>query len=501
MSNPWQMTDSEAMQRRHSSAPGDVDPAPAEVEPSTQQPTTRGFPQWLPRAEPAAAPPNTVAPEPAPATPEPTALAPAPPSPAPPQFRAPASPAPQPAASDQPAPPVSQLRPAAEPSPQPAPPQASPAPVVTPPAAVPPPAAAKPPVPQMPPAPRTTQLVVTLPDIDPTPVRPPQNAPKPDPRADRAGAYNMRADSRMVRDPDRGASGWWRRMSQRLGGDQSMPAEQALAQVKKTLSRPMVIAFLNHDGGSAKTTVAAATGQQLATHRRDRIIALDAADAVGGLTQRLPVDNESTIRTFLNNRGTIRKWTDARQHTSQGRTGLELLTSGNSIADEDLLTGSDYREVIRILTAHDTYNLVLVDCDAGVTGELKDEVLRTADVLVIPLAGRDGVAGGVTVANRLKYLAAKYPAEADHFEDLLANAIVVISHINRTSALKDKEVERRFINIGVRSVHVIPFDPLLQDGMKVDLSTMARKTESSYLTVTAEIVRALTRINDDRAGR
>jgi MinD-like ATPase involved in chromosome partitioning or flagellar assembly len=171
---------------------------------------------------------------------------------------------------------------------------------------------------------------------------------------------------------------------------------------------------------------------------------------------------------------------------------LELLTSGRSIADEDILTADDYRKVISVLTDRDTYNLILVDCDAGVTGELMNEVFRSADLLVIPVAGSDGVAGGVATANRLRYLADKYPDAADHFLGLLRNAIVVLSQLNQRSTVKVDAVRALFTDtIRVRAVKSIPFDPLLQDGQSVDISTISAKTERQFLALAAEIVSAL----------
>ena len=330
-----------------------------------------------------------------------------------------------------------------------------------------------------------TRVQLTLPDVP----RPPLADPAP---VERTPRFRVEGAQNVIKNPDAGVSGWWRRTAGRFGKPVELPPEQQLLRIKKHLGAPRVIAFCNHDGGCTKTTTTAAVGQELATHRRDRIIAIDAADAVGGLSQRLPIENASTIRTLLKNLSTVRKWTDARAHTSQGRSGLELLTSGQSIADEDILSASDYRRVISVLTAHDTYNLILIDCDAGVTGELMDEVFRSADLVVIPVAGSDGVAGGVATANRLRYLAEKYPDAADHFLGLLRNAIVVISHLNQRSTVKDATVREWFTDkIRVRAVKSIPFDPRLQDGQSVDISAISPKTERQFLALAAEIVTAL----------
>lgn len=333
-------------------------------------------------------------------------------------------------------------------------------------------------------SPGSTQVRVELPTAaaplqDPAPI---EHHPR----------YKVGATRSVVKDPTKGLPGWWRRVQTKLGRRIELPREQLQQQIRKELPGPRVVAVCNHSGGSGKTTTTAAIGQELATHRRDRVIAIDAAVAVGGLSQRLPRDNKSTIRTLLRNLPSVDRWTAARQHTSQGRTGLELLASGDSIADEDVLTSAEYRSVIARLTANDTYNLVLVDCDAGVIGELKDEVLRSADVIVIPVAGTDGVAGGVTTANRLRYLADKEPERAEHFIGLLSNAIVVHNHLTPRSVIKDAGVVAHFVDkIKVRHVHSIPFDPLLQDGQEVDVSAMNPRTEYGYLAVATEVVLAL----------
>lgn len=297
----------------------------------------------------------------------------------------------------------------------------------------------------------------------------------------------------MVRTPDTGVTGLWHKLNRRLES-RPLPPEQLMMNLKKPLSSPAIVAVVNHSGGSGKSTMTAGMGQQLATHRRDRVIAVDAAVAIGGLSQRLPVNNESTIQTLLDNIGAVRKWSDARQHTSQGRTGLELLTSGSSIADDAVLTAEGYRQVIGALTANDAYNLILVDCDAGVNGPLMDAVFDSADVLVVPLSGMDGVAGAVTTMNRLAYLADKHPQRKTHYRNLIADAVVVVNHIAPKSRLKEQEVSTMFLDrIGVRSVVSVPFDPVLVDGAPLDIVQLSKRTSTALLRLAAEVITSVRR--------
>ncbi len=300
-------------------------------------------------------------------------------------------------------------------------------------------------------------------------------------------------DQELAKDPEKGLSGVRRRMGRRLGSKQ-LPPEQLTKNLKKPLPRPVVVAFVQHAGGDGKSTLSAAVGQQIATHRRDRVIAIDAAVAAGGLSQRLPVQNESTIQTLLSNLPSIHRWSDAREHTSQGRTGLELLTSGDSIADDAVLTAAGYERVIDVLTANDTYNLLLVDCDAGVTGELKDAILDSADVIVVPAAGRDGVSGAVVTMNRLMYLADKYPHRASHYRGLISTAVIALNHIAPKSILRDDEVGEMFRErVGVREVVSVPFDPTLKDGSEVDIMLASKATSNALLQLAAEVVTSLRR--------
>lgn len=296
----------------------------------------------------------------------------------------------------------------------------------------------------------------------------------------------------MTKDPEKGLQGALRRVGRRM--EKSLPPEQLLMHLKKPLQRPSIVAVVNHGDGSGKTTMTAAMGQQMATHRRDRVIAVDAVAAVGGLSHRLPVNNSSTIQTMLDNIDSVRKWSDARQHTSQGRTGLELLSSGTSIADESLLTADGYRKVISALTANDSYNLILVDSAAGVCGPLADAVLDSADVIVVPMSGMDGVTGGVATMNRLMYLADKYPSRRTHFLNLISTAVVVINHVSARSIMKDQEVAATFRDrIGVREVVSVPHDRALTDGAAFDITTMSKATSHAFLQLSAEIITSLRR--------
>lgn len=335
------------------------------------------------------------------------------------------------------------------------------------------------------PAPRSA-----LPDR-PAPPRPaPAPVPVPVPRRE---TPDLGDDPDLVKDPEKGISGVRRRMGRKLAS-KPLPPEQMTMNVKKPLPRPVIVAVVSHTGGVGKSTMTAAIGQQLATHRRDRVIAIDAAAAVGGLSQRLPVQNQSTIQTMLTNLSAVRRWSDAREHTSQGRTGLELLASGTSIADDALLTADGYRAIVDVLTANDTYNLLLVDCDGGVTGDLKDAILDSADVVVVPASGVDGVNGAVMTMNRLDYLAEKYPHRAAHFRGLISTAVVALCHVAPKSILRDDEVaETLRERVGVREVVSVPFDPALKDGQEVDIMLVARATANAVLQLAAETVSSLRR--------
>lgn len=304
--------------------------------------------------------------------------------------------------------------------------------------------------------------------------------------------------SAVVRDPDSGVSGRVRRFTDKVSGKsgRDVPPEELLARIRKNLNRPMNVVFCNHAGGSGKTLTTAAVGQMLSTHRRDRVIAVDAASVIGGLSHRLPIDNQSNIRTFLDNIHTITRWTDIREHTSQGRTGLELLTSTPGVADDDVLTAADYVAVLNTLRDHDNYNLILTDCDAGATGSLMDAVFLQADLLVLPMSGADGVVGAVAVANRINHLGTvKYPEHADHFQSLLSNSIAVINHAQRDSLLRDDEVRRVFEEtIRVRDIISVPFDPKLRDGAPIDVAEINKKTERAFIKVAASIVHTLSRM-------
>lgn len=499
MADPWSMTDADLAQRRQSNptAPPPQTYNEDPVDDDAIYLPDGALPDWMPQSPPVgynlpAAPQPTgqpAQPRPAQFAQPPMPLADRPSPQPPPSGRVPPLPTPIP---PQQSPVPAQAQPAEpEPAPPPAPAPA-PAPPVVPvqpapysPASTRPAAPVSPPI--APPAPQ--QLVVTLPNMSP-PAKP--APPAPQKKGQPANRYRVRDDSDMVKSPDKGVGGWWRRTTRSMGRQPALPTQELLRRIKTPLGAPKVIVFANQDGGCAKTTTCCAVGQELATHRRDRIIAVDGASAVGGLTQRLPVDNQSTIRTLLTNLPTVRKWTDARQHTSMGRTGLELLASGNSIADDELLTADDYRNVIDVLTAHDTYNLILVDCEAGVTSDLMDEVFLSADLVVIPAAGQDGVAGAIGVANRLAYLMDKYPQHAAHFGELLTNAVLVLTRLNARSTIKENAVSTMFReNIGITKIHRIPFDGLLIDGMPVDISRIDKRTESNYLGLAAEIVSSL----------
>jgi MinD-like ATPase involved in chromosome partitioning or flagellar assembly len=425
-----------AQQAQPSQGPSDGPPAP---EPPEHEPATQHTPP-LPGA-----PPQEEAPLPE-----------APPNEAPPQevrsAEAPRQEAPPPGAPPQEPPPRQPLP--RIPYPQAGPPQPVSAPHVAPPQALPEPPAA---VPQ--PSDR--------PAVDAPPVT--------------ASELTELTEYTIVRRrSDRPGSGWRRAVHAGSGGLVNPgigPVEQRrqelVLRIRRPFPGPRRVAVASMKGGVGKTTVTAMLGLMFAEHRGDRIVALDANPDAGSLAERLTGRTDSTVRDLLDSITDLRSLSDvARFTTLAGR--LQVLASEQDPARAEAFDRTEYERVCAVLSRF--YNIVITDSGTGMVHSAMDGTLALANSVVI--VGSHTVDAASRASKTLDWLV------AHGHDELVERAVVVLSR-DRGSEQVDAERLVAHFAARCRAVVVVPRDPHLAAGGRIELAALRPATSDAFLELAA----------------
>lgn len=167
------------------------------------------------------------------------------------------------------------------------------------------------------------------------------------------------------------------------------PAEQRrvalLERVRTPIPGSRRIVVLSRKGGVGKTTTSLMLGHTFATHRGDRVVALDANPDAGSLALRLRRETRFTATDLLAERAYIERYAQLREFTSQdAHSRLEVVASDDDPGISRALGADDYTQVIDVLDKH--FNLVIVDTGTGILDDAIQGILAEADQLVVVMA-------------------------------------------------------------------------------------------------------------------
>jgi len=115
-----------------------------------------------------------------------------------------------------------------------------------------------------------------------------------------------------------------------LGPSQAELAERDMvARAKARVVGCRRIAVMSRKGGVGKTTTTLQLGHTFASHRGDRVIALDGNPDAGSLAYRVRRETTATITDLLRDRDSIARYADIRAYTSQAATRLEVVAAND----------------------------------------------------------------------------------------------------------------------------------------------------------------------------
>ncbi len=302
----------------------------------------------------------------------------------------------------------------------------------------------------------------------------------------------MRVDARPVtaselteytivrRRSDKPGSGWRRAVHVASGGLVNPgigPLEQRRQElalrIRRPLPGPRQIAVASMKGGVGKTTVTALLGLMLAEHRGDRVVALDANPDAGTLADRLAGGTDSTVRDLLDSIGDLRSLSDVARFTSlSGR--LQVLASEQDPARSETFDRGEYERVCAVLSRF--YNIVVTDSGTGMVHSAMDGTLALANSLVV--VGSHTVDGASRANKTLDWLV------AHGHDELVERAVVVLSR-DRTSREVDGERLVAHFEARCRAVVVVPRDPHLATGGRIELDALRPATSDAFLELAA----------------
>ena len=237
------------------------------------------------------------------------------------------------------------------------------------------------------------------------------------------------------------------------------------------------IAVLSRKGGAGKTTTTVMLGHVLATHRGDRVVALDANPDAGSLPLRVERQTDATLTTLLAEADTVDRYSAMRRFTSQAPSRLEVVASDDDPTITQALGAHDVHRALDLLDRH--YSLVLVDTGTGVLDEAIQQVLREADQVVVVMP--PAFDGARVAASTLDWL-----DEHGH-RRLVRGAVAVVNGVRGEGGrvLLD-EIERHF-DARCSATLRIPWDRALEAGGCVGLDDLRPATRQAYLELAAAV--------------
>jgi putative peptide zinc metalloprotease protein len=258
------------------------------------------------------------------------------------------------------------------------------------------------------------------------------------------------------------------------------PAElrrhELAAQVKTPITGCRTVAFVSRKGGVGKTTTCLLAGHTFASHRGDRVVALDANPDAGTLGYRLRRETDETIATLLHDRAALQRYSDVRAYSSQTESRLEVIAGDDSLRANPL-ERSAVREAVELVERH--YNLVCLDTPAGVLSPAAQGVLDAADHIV--LVSPTGLDGARAASSTLDWLEAHGHAELAHA------AVTALNGVRAEQGDVDvHRIEEHFAS-RCRACVRIPWDPHIETGADVVLKALRPATRDALLELAAAI--------------
>jgi MinD-like ATPase involved in chromosome partitioning or flagellar assembly len=262
-----------------------------------------------------------------------------------------------------------------------------------------------------------------------------------------------------------------------IGGSAAKATREA-ADIARELTAPVPtgrrIAVLGVRGGSGKSTVASLLASAYATHRGDRVLAVDADPDLGSLGLRLG----ATSPTSLVSLGRVpRVWQtldEAERCLGRAPSGAWLLSGDRDTATPESVTPNAYLGVLHGISRY--FAVTVVDAGAGMVTQLNQSVLGDAHAIV--LATPASIDGVVSVRRALEWIREWNPQR-------LPQTVVALTAMSpQTSDIDMGRTVEAIAPFGVAPA-LLPYDRHLATGSTIEPWRLGERTRTAAVQLAA----------------
>nr|WP_237417964.1 MinD/ParA family protein [Actinomadura rayongensis] len=253
------------------------------------------------------------------------------------------------------------------------------------------------------------------------------------------------------------------------------PATQAeiAALLQRAVPSYRQIAVASVRGGAGKTSMAALLATELARHRADRVIAMDADAELGSLPLRLGVRPEQSLFDLAARQP--RTFDEAAQYLARTEAGLWVLSStrGGRIAGE--FTIETFQAALAAISRY--FAAAVVDCGAGILTELHRGILgQTHGLVLVTPATADGA---LSARGALEWFA------GNGQQALLSRTVIaMVTHAPQVGA--DLERAREMLAAWGLPIVLVPYDRHLAAGGSLDMTKIGEATRGAAGLIASE---------------
>ncbi len=255
-------------------------------------------------------------------------------------------------------------------------------------------------------------------------------------------------------------------------------------ELRRPLGRSRVIAFINPKGGVHKTTATVLAAAAMGTARQNGIIAWDNNELRGTLGLRAgSARHGRTIRHLVEHLDQVEAagvhlpehLDEFLRHSADG--SFDVLAGDE---DPKLQTKLDPTTVLRVLDILTrTHELVYIDTGNNVESNNWRTVVSSADRLVITTVPREDAAFSADWMLDL--------LEDSGYKHLVSDAVTLLSLPTPNPGPLLDDLSKHFNN-RTRSVAVVPYDPALEPGSKIEFSGLRDQTRQAWFEAAQKIV-------------
>ena len=337
----------------------------------------------------------------------------------------------------------------------------------------------------------------------PTPAQPSTSS-----AATSAGAARHRRSSgeflegRRMSAPAPTATTGWRATANRWSGgllklresDVERQAQEDRQLIQRNFGGPKSVVTINTKGGAGKTTATLMAAMTFGTIRGGGVVAWDNNETQGSLGHRaMAGSRNTTARDLL---AELHRFGDVETSRvgdlgaflrSQGDAHFEVLASDDRAAVTGQISQQDVIDLRRLLERF--YTMLFIDTGNNLSAGNWLEAVGEADHLLVPTEMR--VDSAYAAAHNLESIEEVLDAAGHDPEWIRANSTGVIS---LPAGGVDKQLladVRKLMEDRCGSVHVVPFEPLMNPGDRIDYARLSESTRAAWLKISAAIAARL----------